>query len=509
MCGLKKQGKNLEAGDKRNFPRRLYVNQYLNMKTLLKFFLVTVALYSAVSCAVNPVTGKKQLILMSEEQEKALGVQSDPEIIAGMGLYEDAVIQKFINEKGAQMAAVSHRPNLGYEFKIVDSPVVNAFAVPGGFVYFTRGIMAHFNNEAEFAGVLGHEIGHVTARHSAQQYSNQMLGQVGLIAGVIISEDFRKIAGAAQAGMGLLFLKFGRDHETQSDELGVEYSSKIGYDANEMAGFFKTLQRLSDQGGGRIPTFLSTHPDPGDRFVKVGQNAVKWQQARPGEYKVGRDSYLRMIDNLIYGEDPRQGYVEGGVFYHPVLKFQFPIPADWQHQNSPQQFQMAPKDGKALMVLSLSQAKTPQEAAQSLAQEANLSGVILNPTTVNGLPAFMLAGDQVNQQSQSAIRVLGYFIQYNGLIYQILGLSTPQDMAAYTPYFEHTMRNFRSLSDPSRINVEPERIKIKSVLIDGTLEQTLRAYNMPEARLQELSILNGMELKDRVTAGMLIKTVGK
>ncbi len=479
------------------------------MKTTLKFLLLAVVLHSAVSCAVNPVTGKKQLILMSEEQEKALGVQSDPEIIAGMGLYEDAGLQQFINEKGKQMAAVSHRPNLGYEFKIVDSPVVNAFAVPGGFVYFTRGIMAHFNNEAEFAGVLGHEIGHVTARHSAQQYSNQMLGQVGLMAGVIISEDFRKIAGAAQTGMGLLFLKFGRDHETQSDGLGVEYSSKIGYDANEMAGFFKTLQRLSDQGGGRVPTFLSTHPDPGDRNVKVAADAAKWQQARPGQYAVGRDSYLRMIDNIVYGEDPRQGYVEGGVFYHPVLKFQFPVPADWQHENSPQQFQMAPKDGKALMVMSLSQAKTLQEAAQGLAQQAQLTGVIMNPTTVNGLSAYTLAGDQVNPETKATIRVMGYFIQYNNLIYQILGLSTPQDMAAYMPYFEHTMRNFRALTDASKINVTPERVKIKSVLVDGTLEQTLRAYNMPEARLQELSILNGMELKDRVTSGMLIKTVGK
>jgi predicted Zn-dependent protease len=407
------------------------------------------------------------------------------------------------------MAAVSHRPNLGYEFKIVDSQVVNAFAVPGGFVYFTRGIMAHFNNEAEFAGVLGHEIGHVTARHSAQQYSNQMLGQVGLMAGVIISEDFRKIADVAQTGMGLLFLKFGRDHETQSDELGVEYSSKIGYDANEMAGFFKTLQRLSDQGGGRVPTFLSTHPDPGDRNLKVAADATKWQQARPGDYKVGRDSYLRMIDNIVYGQDPRQGYVESGVFYHPVMKFQFPVPADWQYENSPQQFQMAPKDGKALMVLSLSQAKSLQEAAQSLTEQAQLTGVIMNPTTVNGLQAYTLAGEQVNPETKAVIRILGYFIQHNNLIYQILGLSTPQDMATYTPYFEQTMRNFRPLTDMSKINVTPERIKIKSVLVDGTLEQSLRAYNMPEARLPELSILNGMELKDRVTTGMLIKTVGK
>lgn len=479
------------------------------MKTLLKFFLVALALHSAISCAVNPVTGKKQLILLSEDQEKALGLQADPEIIASMGLYEDPALQAFINEKGAQMANISHRPNLGYEFRIVDSPVVNAFAVPGGFVYFTRGIMAHFNNEAEFAGVLGHEIGHITARHSAQQYSNQVLAQAGLVLGMVLSEDFRQFADVAQLGMGMLLLKFGRDHESQSDRLGVEYSSKIGYDAKEMAGFFNTIRRLSDDGGGRVPTFLSTHPDPLDRNKKVKDEAKKWQQAKPGNYDVGRESYLSMIDGMVYGEDPRQGYVEGGVFYHPELKFQFPVPREWQLDNSPAQVQIAPKDGKALILLSISQAKTPQDAAQALIQQGSLQVASSNLTTVNGLSAQVLLADQVNQQNNTVIRVLAYFIQYNGLIYQTLGMSLQQDFLTYAPTFEHTMGNFRSLQDISKTNVQPERVRIQTVTADGTLEQALRSFNMPPSRLQELSILNGMELKDQVTRGMLIKTVGK
>ena len=176
---------------------------------------------------------------MSTKQELALGKQSDPSIVGTFGKYDDDRLQKFINEKGKQMAAISHRPNLPYEFKILDSPVVNAFAVPGGYVYFTRGIMAHFNNEAEFAGVLGHEIGHITARHSAKQYSSQMIGQLGFVLGMVLSEDFRQYSNLAGTGLQLAFLKFGRNHESQSDKLGVEYSTEIGYDAHEMAGFFK------------------------------------------------------------------------------------------------------------------------------------------------------------------------------------------------------------------------------------------------------------------------------
>ena len=136
-----------------------------------KIAFSTVVLLIVAACAVNPVTGKKELMLMSEQEEIALGKQSDPGILQTFGLYQNAQLQEFITSRGMEMAKISHRPHLNYEFKILDSPVVNAFAVPGGYIYFTRGILAHFNNEAEFAGVLGHEIGHVAARHSAKQYS--------------------------------------------------------------------------------------------------------------------------------------------------------------------------------------------------------------------------------------------------------------------------------------------------------------------------------------------------
>src|SRR5215204_2119430 len=210
------------------------------------------------NCARNPVTGKRQVVLMTEEQEIAMGKEADPQIIAQYGLYEDKALQEFITKKGLEMAAISHRPKLEYQFKIVDSPVINAFAVPGGYVYFTRGIMAHFNNEAEFAGVLGHEIGHIAARHSVEQQRNSILGQIGILAGVVIAPDLAQFAETASQGLGILLLKFSRDAERESDRLGVEYSSKIGYDAKEMAGFFQTLERKSTESGqGELPGFLS------------------------------------------------------------------------------------------------------------------------------------------------------------------------------------------------------------------------------------------------------------
>src|SRR5688500_1249517 len=246
------------------------------MKKISLNGLVFALLLLMTACSTNPVTGKKDVMFVSTEQELAMGKQSDPQIVAQFGLYEHAGMQRFIQEKGKQMAAVSHRKDIPYEFKVLDSPVINAFAVPGGYVYFTRGIMAHFNNEAQFAGVLGHEIGHVAARHSAQQQSKSILAQVGLVVGIIAAPELAQFAEAASQGVGLLFLKFGRDDERQSDELGVEYSTKIGYDATEMADFFLTLQRNQESSGGEaIPDFMSTHPNPGDRYTTVNKLAAE------------------------------------------------------------------------------------------------------------------------------------------------------------------------------------------------------------------------------------------
>ena len=462
-----------------------------------------------VGCATNPVTGKKQLVLMSEAQEISMGKSSDPQITAFFGVYEDPKLQQFITEKGMEMAAISHRPNLNYEFKIVDSPVINAFAVPGGFVYFTRGIMAHFNNEAEFAGVLGHEIGHITARHSVIQQRNQLLGQLGMIAGVILMPELSDFVEPMSQGMQLALLSFGRDAERQSDELGVEYSSKIGYDAVEMAGFFQTLERQqAKSGGNEIPDFLSSHPSPAERNVTVARLATEWQEKLNLENAdVNRESYLRRIDGLVLGEDPKQGFVENNLFYHPVLKFSFPIPADWNLQNTPQQVQMAPKSGEAIIRLTLAKGNSLQEAAASLIEQYKLEMVESNEVRINGLPAVVFIADQ--KQEQQSIRVNASLIQFGENIYAILGITTLPKFPTYQAFFKATMNGFQELRDTEKLNRKPDVVRIKTVPRTMTLQAALKHFNMPEARMDELAILNGMALDDTTEKGMLLKVVGK
>lgn len=461
-------------------------------------------------CAVNPVTGKSELMLVSREQEIAMGQESDASVVATYGVYDDPEIQTFIEEKGQAMARISHRPDLPYEFKVLDSPVINAFAVPGGYVYFTRGILAYLNNEAEFAGVLGHEIGHITARHSAKQVSRAQLAQLGLGIGSIISQDFAQYANIASAGLGLVFMKFGRDAERQSDDLGVEYSTDIGYNSYEMANFFRTLDRMSPDDGGALPSWFSTHPMSSERVDNVREATRQLhekQNINAATLKVNRESYLRLIDGLVFGEDPRQGYFADGVFYHPDLKFQFPVPADWKGVNTPSQVQIGSPDDQAAILFSLASQSTTEAAAQTFIQNAKATVVSQRNDRVNGAPATVVES-QIASQS-GTLGVLSYFIAYSGNVYTFHGFSASTAFSGYRGVFQTTMEGFRALNDPVRINVQPDRIRIRNVPRDGTVREALTALGVADDRLELHSLINGMELTDAVSRNSLIKVIAR
>ncbi len=463
-------------------------------------------------CATNPVTGKRQLSLISEESEIQMGQQYDPQVVAEFGLYDDPQLQAFLSEKGNEMAAISERPNLPWTFRLVDSDVVNAFAVPGGFVYFTRGIMAHFNNEAQFAGVLGHEIGHVTARHTVAQQSKQQLAQIGLIGGMVLSPELASQGETLMQGMQLLFLKFGRDAESQADELGVKYSTAIGYDSKEMAGFFNTLDKLSGGAENRAPSFLSTHPDPLNREARVLELTQEAQATdNRSAYEVDRNSYLQRINGIILGADPKQGFTESGVFYHPALRFQFGIPQGWALVNSPTMVQMGSPDNNALMQMRLAEGTDTRAAAQQFVEQNKVQVASTSDQAINGLPATTIVGEITQQDQQSGqtqkLGVITSFIAYGGNVYMMAGLSQSQNFRKYAPAMENSIRSFAELRDQSKIDRQAERIKIVTVPSATTLQQALQDNGIPQARLQEFAILNGMDLNAQLPAGSLIKGI--
>ena len=442
------------------------------------------------------------------------GAKPDPAVIAQFGLYSNAKLQSLINTKGKQMAAVSDRPG-DYGFTIVDSPVINAFATPDGHVYFTRGIMAYFNNEAQFAGVLGHELGHITAQHGKKQQTRSTIAGIGMILGSVLAPRvMQSVGGVAQQVVGLGMLKYGRDDENESDQLGVKYSTKIGYDASYMADFFQTLSRTEAQSGSSIPTFLSTHPNSADRYSRVKQLAAQARQSVGNRtLAVNRDQYLRAIEGLNYGEDPRQGFVESGTFYHPDLKFRFPIPSGWKSQNSPEQFQMQEPNGKALLVFLGASGSSLDEAGQSLAKSIGLASASASKTTINGFPALVFEGDQqASSQSSSSstpAHVLAQLIQDGKSIYAFVGLAAPASFSTYAPQFQQAAQGYARLTDASKLNRQPEHIRIKTAASATTLASALASAGIPSKRYEEMAILNGMKTTDKLSKGMLYKVVGK
>src|SRR6266850_668469 len=276
--------------------------------------LLLVALCAA--CVRNPATGKMELDLLSESQEVELGKQAKQEAEQTYGVYKGKPeLASYVETVGKQLAAKSDRPNLPYSYEIVDDSSVNAFALPGGPIFITRGILAYLDSEAEMAAVLGHETGHVAARHSANQMSKQQVAQLGLGVGSILSPTVASAAQVASVGLQVLFLKYSRDDETQADELGFRYMTKVGYDPTQMIPLFEMLDRVSKREGvGKTPEWLQTHPDPGNRLAETQKRLKTELKGSTQGMKVEREKYLQMIDGIVYGEDPRQGYFKGDTY---------------------------------------------------------------------------------------------------------------------------------------------------------------------------------------------------
>jgi predicted Zn-dependent protease len=464
---------------------------------------------AAAGCAVNPVTGQKEFMLYSESQEIELGQQTDVEVGMTYGIYEDPVITAYITRMGQALAAKGQRPDLPWRFTVLDSPVVNAFAVPGGSVYVTRGILALIGSEAELAAVLGHEIGHVNARHSMSQMSKQQVAQIGLALGSAVSKEFAKYAGLAGTGVQVLFLKFSRDNENQADGLGVDYARADGYNPADMAVTFTALQKLGDLSGGSssMPGFLSTHPLTADRIAHVHD------LLQPSDAGLARnaDAYLLKIENLVYGDDPRQGFIENGVFYHPTLRFQFTVPSGWAVENMPTQVQLVAADKNAALLLQA--AKFPDAADVYLrmrAEEITQSGgkaLDDNQTTINnGLTCYEQAF-KIPQKNADPVRMTLSCVKKGNWVYAFRALSSASGTDKYEPDFKRVVASFKELTDASRINRPPRRLIMIKANGTDSLQNILKKAGMPESSWQAFAILNGLELTAVPAAGRLIKTV--
>jgi predicted Zn-dependent protease len=456
-------------------------------------------------CARNPVTGKSELSLVSESQEIQMGQAGAKEVAQSIGLYNDAKVQSYVADIGKRMAAESERPNLPWEFHVVDDASVNAFAIPGGFIYVTRGLMSTINTEAELATVVGHEIAHVTNRHSVQQISKAQLAQLGLGIGSILSSDIAKFGQLAGAGLGLLFLKYSRDAENQADQGGFRYALGQNYDVREMPKVFQTLSRISETGGaGKLPEWLATHPDPGNRIKHIEQmlDTVPLDQRK---LIVDREDYLRHIQGMTFGEDPRQGYFEGNTFYHPQMRFQLKFPEPWKKQNLPQAVVAVSPAEDAIVQLALAGQASPEQAASQFLSQEGVQAGNASRSSINGLPATSSYFQAQTEQGQ--IEGLVSFISYGGQTFGLMGYTPAGKLSTYDQVFQSTIRSFSELRDGSKINVQPAKVELVKVPRQMTLEQFNSQYPST-VPIEQLAIINELEGPQSVIpAGQSVKRV--
>jgi predicted Zn-dependent protease len=456
------------------------------------------------ACAINPATGRRELMMVSQEQEAAMGREYDPQIVASMGLYPDTALQRYVAALGQRLAAQSERPNLQWTFRVIDDPVVNAFAVPGGYIYITRGIMAHFNSEAQLAAVIGHEIGHVTARHSAAQMSRQQIAQLGLVVGSMASEQIAQNAQAASAGLGMLFLKYGRDDENEADALGLRYMRRTSYDVREMPGVFTMLGSISAASGAEpVPNWMSSHPAPADREQRM-QTAIARIPADSVGTIVERDSYLRRLNNVVYGENPRSGYFIGQRFKHPDLKFTLTFPDGWTTQNETQAVRAISAAKDALIQMTLSKAPTPDSAMRAFgARQGMQLGAVQRPG-VTGFTSSMAPFGAV--AGADTVRGAAMFIQHGGLVFELLAYGPAAKWSSQREVAERTLRSFAVLTEPAALAVQPQRLQIVRLDRQTSIEGLLRQRPSPLTAAQ-LGLLNQIGISDVLSAGTSVKWV--
>ncbi|MEX2455860.1 MAG: M48 family metalloprotease [Balneolaceae bacterium] len=482
--------------------------------THLILFLSVMLFASACAMQKNPVTGQNRLLAYSWEQEVQIGQEVDQEIIAEYGLYENEVVEAYIEELGEKILAESHMRRedtdeqfreTEFYFKVLDSPVVNAFALPGGYVYVTRGLMVHLNNEAQLAVVIGHEIGHVAARHASQRALQQQLGQVAVLGGAILGQELLGLPGqsilnlSSQAAQ-LLFLSYGRDAERESDQLGVEYAAMSEYAAAEGAEFFTSLKRISDQSGQSIPSMLSTHPDPGEREQRIPELAERWKEEGYEQTVLNKESYYDVIDGMLYGENPRNGFVEDGNFLHPELEFQFPVPNDWQLINQAQQVVMLSSAEDAVMIFRIDgESQSAQGSIESfVAQE----GITLNSDepTDNGYLA-----DVTIEQQEGNLRAIIYAIEFQDRVFRFVNYSTEGSFDNYQSTFTSVPGQLTRVTDEQVLNIEPIRLQLVTTDRSGTFRSFLPSSLPMNIDEEELAIINQVELDEEIEVGTELK----
>ena len=466
---------------------------------------------SLANCALNPVSGNPNFVTMSESQEVSAGRSEDKKVREQYGTYNDQALQDYVSGIGQRLAKSSHRPGLQYQFTVVDSPEINAFALPGGYIYITRGILAYLNSEAELAAVLGHEIGHVTARHSVQQMSAATAANVGASVLQILVPQVRNSAGDLLINTlgGALLSGYGREHELEADRLGAEYLARTGYDPQAMikvVGVLKNQELFDNEvakAEGREPRryhgLFATHPDNDTRLQEVVREATKFSSP---ENRINREEFLKHMERVVFADSPEQGIVRNNAFYHAGLGLALQFPAGWKVINSPQNVTAVNNERTALVDLRSAGAAegSPGEVLRRILKLGNGSSV--TPLTIGGFKAAVAEQTVSGKPTRVAVVFHG-----KGAYAIALQANTDALYRQNLPAMEAAMQSFHAITDKERELAKPLRIRVITARAGLTFAELAKTSPLGRFAEGHLRVINSLYPAGEPAAGQTLKII--
>jgi predicted Zn-dependent protease len=494
--------------------------------TLLSLLLAPLLLTGCGSAIINPVTGQSERSVMSEASEITEGQKAHSQVLQEYGVVKNAKLQAYVNDLGQRLAKLSHRNQLQWHFTLLDSPEINAFALPGGYVYVTRGLMAYMDTEADLAGVIGHEIGHVTARHGAQRATRQQDAGLGVLAASVLGAvlESQGIAGAGRAASQVsqtvasgLIASYGREQELQADQLGAEYLSRSAFDPRNMIKVINVLKNqerfAADQAraeGRSAPaqnSWLASHPSNDQRLQMITQLAAQYPAPTNASYAdTGRTRYLQSIQGMAFGEDAEQGLTRGRDFYHASLGIALTAPPGWKIQNEADKLTVLNPQRDAALVMQTTPAqagRTHDEVIRNLLKPSQGRSERL---TINGLQATHFVGTRNDSQGQPKAMDVTLVSGPTNAIYLMSHLAKDAStLQRWRSGLQEAQNSFRPLTPGDRDAARPWVIKTGPYPRGGFTE--LARSSPLDSAEQQLRLLNGFYDGGEPKAGQLVKTI--
>lgn len=482
----------------------------MQRKRVLAFAAV---LMTMSGCALNPVSRMPEFVIISTQQERDIGKAESEKVEQFMGLVDHATLEAYVQSVGQRLAQQSPRQDVTYSFHVVDTPEPNAFALPGGYIYVTRGLLVLLNSEDELAGVIGHEIGHVAARHIVQQISRKapfaILTNIGAgVTGIVSPLLGDLIGGIGSLATGVVFASYSREQERQADRLGQELAAKAGWDPSALAHSLHTLERaeaLDPEKKSQRPSFFDSHPRTPERVANTTAYATQLTRVPADPITPTRDDFVRRLDGLVVGPSAAEGVIEDRRFLHPDLDLALTIPEKWTYHNSRAQlFAIAP-EGKAIAVMvMIGEGNDPMIGAQQLAKETKTPKLIeqTEKSTINSLPA---ARTRVSTDTDGGpVGVDLTWIAHRDRVYQIAGIAPLKSVPQFQHAFDTIAKSFRPLEQSERLSIKQSQLRIAAAHNDESIPD-LVTRQQSTWKPDMVAIANALADTDRLSQGQLIK----